>query len=282
MLDFFSSAGGAVTVAVLSWWFGTGLILWLVRLPQHTFRWSMLALSFASVFSLWGTRWSMRNPSVMGAYVGFLSVIVMWSWHEMAFLSGWLTGPRRVVQDSAATGWPRFKQAVEVLLHHELALLGNFALLFAMQWGQPSHLALCTFGLLWCMRVSSKFNLFFGVPLVGDQYLPSHLAYIGSYFRKAPVTLCFYVTVSLSLGTWLWLIYEVQRGLMEINTGWVLLASLLGLAIIEHAMMVLALPLQRLWGWAMGRSVSQCPQVQNVGQNIGAVSSKLPTHPDHA
>ena len=39
-----------------------------------------------------------------------------------------------------------------------------------------------------------------------------------------------------------------------ISTGWVLLSSLLGLAIIEHLLMVFALPLQRLWGWAMKRS----------------------------
>ena len=40
---------------------------------------------------------------------------------------------------------------------------------------------------------------------------------------------------------------------MTISTGWVLLASLLGLAIVEHLLMVFALPLQRLWGWAMGQ-----------------------------
>ncbi|MEK9895775.1 MAG: DUF3623 family protein [Burkholderiaceae bacterium] len=32
------------------------------------------------------------------------------------------------------------------------------------------------------------------------------------------------------------------------------MASLLGLAIVEHVLMVLAAPVQRLWGWAMGRT----------------------------
>jgi hypothetical protein len=36
----------------------------------------------------------------------------------------------------------------------------------------------------------------------------------------------------------------------------VLLAALLGLAIIEHLLMMFPLPMQRLWGWAMGRSTS--------------------------
>jgi hypothetical protein len=30
----------------------------------------------------------------------------------------------------------------------------------------------------------------------------------------------------------------------------------LGLAIIEHLLMMFPLPMQRLWGWAMGRSTS--------------------------
>ena len=276
MPDLFSSSVVAIAVAVLSWWLGTGVILWLVRLTPSTFRWSMWLLTLTLLASLYATAWSMRNPNVAGAYVGYISVIAMWSWHEMAFLSGWLTGPRRVAQDATATGSRRFKQAVQVLLHHELALVVNFAVLVAMQWGQPSYVSLCTFGLLWCMRVSSKLNLFFGVPLVGDQYLPSHMTYIGTYFRRGPVTLWFYVTVTLSAATWGWMVIEVQRGNVGTSTGWVLLASLLGLALIEHALMVFALPIQRIWGWAMNRNAFYSPQEAN----IGAVVTSTPTHPD--
>jgi len=140
------------------------------------------------------------------------------------------------------------------LLHHELALLFNFGLLVAMQQGQPNHMALCTFALLWCMRLSAKLNLFFGVPFVGEQYLPVHLRYIGSYFKQAPITWCFYITMGVSCLAWGWMVWEVQSGLVLVNAAWVLLSSLLGLAIIEHLLMVFALPLQKLWGWAMVRS----------------------------
>jgi putative photosynthetic complex assembly protein 2 len=93
--------------------------------------------------------------------------------------------------------------------------------------------------------------LYFGVPQVGEQYLPSHLQYMASYFRKSSVTGCFYLTMTFSTCIWLWLVLQAQRGAVEVSTGWVLLASLLGLAIIEHVLMLFALPLQRLWGWAM-------------------------------
>jgi putative photosynthetic complex assembly protein 2 len=96
--------------------------------------------------------------------------------------------------------------------------------------------------------------LFFGVPFVGEQYLPVHLRYIGSYFKQAPITWCFYITMGVSCLAWGWMVWEVQSGLVLVNAAWVLLSSLLGLAIIEHLLMVFALPLQKLWGWAMVRS----------------------------
>lgn len=262
----------AVLVALSSWWLGTGVILWLVRWPPQRFRASMGMLSVLALLSLLATAWSMRHIAVVADYVGFLSVIVMWSWHELAFLSGWITGPRRIAQDPLARGLQRFRLAVQALLYHELALLLNFVLLCAMQWGQANHVALCTFALLWCMRLSSKLNLYFGVPQVGEQFLPKPLAYMGSYFRKSPVTPCFYLTMTLSAGIWLWLVLEAQRGAVEVSTGWVLLASLLGLAIIEHVLMLFPLPLQRLWGWAMRQPIK--PPT--------AVAAPLPSEPDIA
>ncbi len=240
--------------AVFCWWLGTGAILWLVRLPTYTFRWSMFFLSFLLGLSLWTASISMRSHSVLNAYIGFVSVIAMWSWHEMAFLTGWLAGPRRIALDPGLSLNRRFGQSVMALLYHEVALLFNFGVLLALQQGQPNHVALCTYALLWCMRLSAKLNLFFGVPQVGEQYLPAHLRYIGSYFKSGRISPFFFFTIALSVVVWTWMVWELQTGAVTISTGWVLLSSLLGLAIIEHVLMVVALPLQRLWGWAMKRS----------------------------
>jgi hypothetical protein len=60
--------------------------------------------------------------------------------------------------------------------------------------------------------------------------------------------------MALSVVVWSWMVWELQTGAVMISAAWVLLSSLLGLAIIEHLLMVFALPLQRLWGWAMKRS----------------------------
>jgi len=244
----------AVVFAVLCWWFGTGIILWLDRLPASSFRWSMSAWSVLLVLSFVGIHHSMQVVSVGNAYLAFGCVIVMWGWHELAFLTGWLTGPRKVALDEGAQGWQRFAQAFQVVMHHELALVVNFAVLWVMQSNHPNHLALCTFALLWCMRLSAKLNLFFGVMQNGAQYLPPHLQYLASYFRCRRLTTWFVLSVSGAGVLWLWLIWQAQQGVVAVTTGWVLLATLLGLAIVEHLMMLLPWPLEKLWGWALGHA----------------------------
>lgn len=241
----------ACAYAAMCWWVGTGVILWLDRLPPKTFKWSLIGWTVLLLLSFWGVYESMQEVSVANAYLGFGSVIVMWGWHELTFLTGWITGPRKVALRLGTTGWARFKQSLDVILYHEVALLINLALLWLIQSDHPNHLALCTFSVLWFMRVSGKLNLYFGVPQNGAQYLPSHLSYLGSYFPTRSMTTWFVFSFTTAVGVWLWILTQTQLGLIEATTGWVLLASLLGLGILEHAMMVLPWPLERIWGWAL-------------------------------
>jgi putative photosynthetic complex assembly protein 2 len=256
MTDLSSSIAAAALFAMLCWWFGTGAILWLVRRPPSGFRTSLTVCTALLGVSLWTTHISMQDQTVGNAYLAFASVIVMWAWHEMVFLTGWITGPRRVPLQPGVLGWTRFVQSTQVVIWHELALLLNFGVLLWMQQGQPSHVALCTFAVLWCMRFSAKMNLFFGVPEVGEQYLPRHLAYLGSYFKKGRLSAFFYVSVAIATAIWAWIVWEVVSGEVAVSTGWVLLASLLGLAIVEHLIMAFPAPMQKLWGWAMSHSPS--------------------------
>jgi putative photosynthetic complex assembly protein 2 len=243
----------ATGFALWCWWLGTGVILWLDRLPPSTFNRSLAAWTVLLGVSFWGVWQSMTQHSVFNAYLGFGSVIVMWGWHELAFLTGRLTGPRKIPLGAHTTELQRFKQSLDVVIHHELALVLNFGILCLMQIDQPNHVALCTFALLWCMRVSAKLNLYFGVRHNGAQYLPPHLMYLGSYFRIRSMTPWFISSMLSACLAWAWILWRAQQGLVEVTTGWVLLASLLGLAIVEHAMMVLPWPMEKLWGWALSQ-----------------------------
>ena len=94
----------AVLFALVCWWFGTGIILLLNRLPAQSFRWSLGGWTGLLFISLWGVQVSMASHSVGNALIGFGSVIVMWGWHELAFLTGSVTGPRRAGLGAAAPG----------------------------------------------------------------------------------------------------------------------------------------------------------------------------------
>ena len=238
-------------IALVSWWFGTGIILLLVRIPKQWFAVARGFWSLISIPALFCCYQSMQENSNANAYIGFISTIILWGWHELTFLTGWISGSRKQSLDPNLNTWNRFKQSVQVIWHHELALFLNLMLLLGMQTGHPNHTAICTFTLLWLMRLSSKLNLFFGVPQVGEQYLPSQLAYMGSYFRKSAVGLFFYFTMSLSVLTWVGLVWQAHEGQVAITSHWVLLASLLGLAIVEHILMMIPLSLERVWGWAL-------------------------------
>jgi len=238
-------------IALISWWFGTGIILLVVRIPKQWFSAARGFRSLISIPALFCCYQSMQENSNANAYIGFISTIVLWGWHELTFLTGWISGSRKQPLDPHLSTWARFKQSIQVIWHHELALFLNLMILLGMQIGHPNHTAICTFALLWLMRLSSKLNLFFGVPQVGEQYLPNQLAYMGSYFRKSEVGLFFYFTMSLSVLTWVGLVWQAHEGQVAITSHWVLLASLLGLAIVEHILMMIPLSLERVWGWAL-------------------------------
>jgi len=251
MHEFAHSNTAAALFAVLSWWFGTGAILWLVRRPRHTLRLRMLAMTALLIAGLIGAWYSMQAQGSLQAYLGFASVIAMWGWHELAFLSGWLIGPRREPLSPGLGTYSRFVQSLQAILHHELGLLLNFGLLIWLQVGHPNHVAVCTFALLWVMRLSAKLNLFIGVPQLGEQYLPVHLQYLGSYFQRGQVGWFYWVCIALATSAWLGLVLQAVVGAVELSTGWILLATLLALAIIEHLLMMFPLQLQQLWGWAL-------------------------------
>ena len=67
----------------------------------------------------------------------------------------------------------------------------------------------------------------------------------------------FFLTLTGSALTLVWLIGQVHTGLVSATTGWVLLATLLGLAIVEHVLMAFPLSIEKLWGWAMSRAASR-------------------------
>lgn len=249
----FGMIAAAVLYTVFLWWFGTGAILWLDRLPRRTFRWSLVAATLLALASIYGLVTSRGDASPAGALCAFTCAIGVWAWHEISFLMGVITGPRTSRCPTEARGWRRFVLAAETLIYHEAALVLTALALAALLWGAPNQVGVWTFLVLLVSRLSAKLNIFLGVPNFTDAFFPDHLRYLTSYLRKSPTNALFPLSIavgSAAAGAQAWLALDPEASAFGV-TGASLLFALTALALIEHAFMVLPLPDAALWRWAM-------------------------------
>jgi putative photosynthetic complex assembly protein 2 len=246
-------------VAVLAWWLGTGVVMWLDGRPRDTHRWSVATSTLIAVGALVCVAKSANNASAAGAYAGFSGAVLVWGWHELTFLTGWLTGPRKRACSAPLREGVRFGQAVQVILWHELALLAMLAAIVVLTWSGSNPVAAWTFGLLWMMRLSAKLNLFLGVRNLGEEFLPAHLQYLGSYFRQRRMNALLPLSVLGGSAVALWLVLHALDSSGGARAGALLVASMLLLAVAEHLLLVLPLPSTALWRWALRESSIAAP-----------------------
>jgi putative photosynthetic complex assembly protein 2 len=242
-----------VLFAVFVWWFSTGIVLLLDGLPRTTFRWSHLVSTLLALGAFVGLTHTAWQTTAAGAFCAFTCALLLWGWHELSFLTGWVTGPRQQGADADARGWKRFVQAVQAILWHEAAILVSGLMVLAITWGAPNQVGTDTFLVLWLMRISAKLNVFLGVRNLSIELLPPHLAYLASFFRQRAMNLLFPLSVTVSTVVATLLIAQALAavpGSAE-ATGLLLVATLLALAIVEHWLLVLPIEATALWRWAM-------------------------------
>lgn len=238
---------------ILIWWFSTGAILWLGRLPQRSFRWIMLGSTVMLALAVTGLAISASRTSAASAYCAFTCAVLIWGWQEIAFLLGYVTGARRSPCPPDSHGWRRALHATQAIFHHELALIFLALLVFLASVNQPNQTGWWTYLVLWTMRLSAKLNLFLGVRNLSETFLPAHLAYLQTYFTRRswnwlmPVSLVAASAVALSL----WSTVALQPADGFAATSLCLVAVLLTLAVIEHLFMIVPLPTAWLWKWGM-------------------------------
>ena len=243
-------------VAVFAWWFSTGAILWAVRRADARGAPARLACTLGALpvlgAGLWGVEASLGATGPNGALGGYLSALAIWGWIELAFLTGAITGPNRSPCPAHIPEWERFIRASGTIAYHEMLLVGMLAALWLHGHGAANTVAAWTFTVLFIARVSAKLNLYFGVPRINTEFLPSPLIHLESHFRVARFNRFFPVSVAaLTVLTALWIgrlaVAETAGG----ATAHALLAAITALALIEHLVMVLPLPDAKLWRWMM-------------------------------
>lgn len=238
--------------AAFIWWFSTGAILWLDRRPRDTFGWSFASATVIAIGALIALAFTSGVETTTSAYIAFSAAIAIWGWHEMSFLMGFITGPRRQPLPAGAKGWRRFSLATATIIHHELALALTALALVALTWGQPNQIGAITFLVLWALRLSAKFNLFLGAPYRAEEMLPPHLTHLKSYFRNRrmnvlfPLSIASGVALAWALGT---LAFAPSASDFT-QTGLSLILALTVLGVIEHVFLFVPPPNALLWGWA--------------------------------
>lgn len=248
--------------AVFVWWFSTGAILCAMARADRGGRDGylnavVLALPLL-VLGCLGVSRSLGDPSVAGAYVGFVSAIAIWGWFELAFLAGVITGPHARPCPAGVEGWERFLRAWGSIAYSEMALISSTAAIVLVSEGAANPVAMWTFVVLFVARIAAKLNVYLGVPNINDQFLPRPVRHLASHFRRAPMNRFFPWSVTfLAFATACW----VERMIAApadsgAAVGAALLAVLTALALFEHWMMVLPLPDAALWTWALPKSSS--------------------------
>lgn len=240
-----------VLFCLFIWWFSTGLILYLDGLPARTFKWTFLGASVVLVLAFVGLATSRDLTTVAGAYCAFTCAVLIWGWQEVAFLLGYVTGPRKTECPPLAKGWRRAGHAFMAVAHHEAALVVLAAGVWFTLGDSPNQTGWWTYLVLWVMRQSAKLNVFLGVRNLNEEFLPPHLKYLQTYFTQRPMNLLFPFSVTLSTVAAVWLWQAVGQADMSTHEAAALVfaATMLSLAVLEHWLLVVPMPSQALWSW---------------------------------
>ncbi len=241
----------ALFVTIL-WFVATGVVLWLNRQPADQWAGSLLVATAVAGAAFGVVLITRESPTTASVYAGFAAALLLWAWHEMSFLMGFVTGPRRTGLPQGTIGWRRFRLATAALIHHEVALALTALALLLASWGHPNPIAAYVFGLLFALRLSTKINIFLGVPHFHDEMLPGHLDYMRSYYGLARTNPL--LPVSAVVVTGLTIAFTIAASRADGNvaaTSFALLAVLAGLGILEHLFLLLPVRDNLLWRWAM-------------------------------
>ena len=267
-----------VLYTLFAWWFSTGVILYLDGLPPRTFPFTLQCATVLLGAALWALVHTRNDTSVAGAYCAFTCALLVWAWQEIAFLLGVVTGPRRSACPPGATGWRRTGYAIQAVLYHELALIVLAIAVVACVGPGANRVGLWTFMTLWVMRQSAKINIFLGVRNLGENFLPPHIAYLKTYFRRAPMNVLFPFSVTLATGAailvWMHLFSGVP-GPFE-TAGIALVGTMLALGALEHWLLVLPLPTEALWRWGMRSHVASATAPAVAPVTVPAASPAAP------
>ncbi|WP_373476663.1 putative photosynthetic complex assembly protein PuhE [Sphingorhabdus sp.] len=251
-------------VVVVLWFVSTGLVAMLNHRLRTT---SGRALAIATMCAMSGLGLillSTHSTSEWAIYMSFVGGLLVWSWHEISFLTGAVSGSHRDPCPPEARGWQRFSLATMALIHHEIALAMTAALLLSLASVTSNTTGAYTFALLLLFRLSSKLNIYQGVPSMSDELLPAHLGYLKSYFGPKQLHPGLVLSTALILALAIWFLFgaiTTSQSDMAVQAG--LLCCLCLLGALEHLFLAIPFRDSELWRWALAAK-----EKTNLGEGV--------------
>lgn len=239
---------------ILLWFVSTGVVAMISHRLRASFGGSLLIACLCAFVGLSLVALSSQSDAAWASYASFTGGLLIWSWHEISFLTGAVTGVHREPCPLGASGWRRFSMATLALIHHEVALAMTAGLLLLLAAVTVNATGAYAVALLFVFRLASKLNIYRGVPYMSDELLPPHLDYLKSYFGPKSLHLVLPATITLimALACWFALVaYSATTGGEAVSAS--LLCCLCLLAALEHLFLALPFRDSALWGWAMDK-----------------------------
>jgi putative photosynthetic complex assembly protein 2 len=238
--------GRAAVIVTAFWWLATGLIF----MAQRRGTAAALGVGIASVLALVGlwVVWRDRDRvDGVGATRSFFGGSAVWAWVSTVFLAGWIVGPELAVATGARGSWTLALEAIHATLYSDVVGLVLLAAVALATGRGTNRVGLWTYMIFWGAQQSAKLNIFFGVLNPGEAFFPPHLAFLTQYFGPHANSWLVFVSILALGGGAVWSGYHAITATTTYHrVGRAFLATLLGLAAFEHA--VLALPLELpLW-----------------------------------
>ena len=277
--------------AVLIWWGATGTIIYLCgrRAWRPWVFGFVTALQPLAFWQLWAEK---NSAETGGVFMSFFWAIVIWSWIETSYYTGFVVGRRTPELEPDTPTGRRFRQAIVANLYHELAILALSGAVIATGWGGVNETGLWAFMILHWTHQSAKINIFLGVNNLTTDYLPDNLKYMAQYFTRRPLNTFFpfSATITTVIATFLFSSILSSNSAGQ-QVGQALLFVMMVAAILEHWWLVTPVPTS-IWKWALkSREQGNSEQlIQNPKSKIEdgnatasgqppAISHQLPADP---
>ena len=254
----------AIAFVVVLWSVSTAVIFYLDSLAPRTFKFSIVAATGVLLACAIAIVQLQGDDSILAVALSFGAGLLVWGWTEMALYMGYITGPRKHRCADGCSGVHHFGHAISANLWHELVVIA-FAILIYLS---ANETAFWCYTMLWLMHLSARLNVFLGVRNVSAEFVPEHMDVLKSFLRQRKMNLLFPFSTAalLALSTYLILLPQTFSVTMA--------ATLAVIGLLEHVLLMLPLPVERMWRWSLSRKSlpeNSKPKSETHRTTIGAL-----------